>query len=188
MTYFISIFFLASFLLKQTLAHLSCLSTAPSGPPTTITAQNTSSSSIQVTWNLPIPMDRNGVITQFSLYYSRIPGQFNEATLPMSCSTPTVNGCQILLTRSGPGPYSINVQFLEKYIRYSFRVTAFTAVGEGAISSAVEAFTDEDVPAGAVQNLTAIPASSTSLVVTWYAPLAPQHSGIVLGYKLYVTR
>jgi len=165
------------------------LETAPSGPPTSVSAQNSSSSSILVTWSLPIPEDRDGVITSFTLYYSRVPGQFNANASALGCAQPlTADGCPIVITRSGDGPYSFNVQFLEKYIRYAFQVAASTAAGRGVLSSPVQAYTDEDAPDGAVQNLNATARSSTSVVVTWYAPLAPQHSGVILGYKISVVR
>ena len=68
------------------------------------------------------------------------------------------------------------------------QVSASTAIGEGPLSLPVFSLTDEDTPDGAVQNLNAVPLSSSSITVTWDPPVLTLQDGVILGYQINVTR
>ena len=86
------------------------------------------STSVSVDWQLPPGISRNGVILGFTLYYRRkgASGQENTATVH--------DGTVLSTTITGLG----------KFTEYEFRVSAFTYVGEGPISSVVKKRTSED--------------------------------------------
>lgn len=93
-----------------------------------MTAFNTSSTSINVTWD-PVPDDHtNGIIIGYRVFYKK-------ADEPMDdFSNLTVNS-------SGFAVEINNVEFFTKYV---LQVLAFTMVGDGNISEPLFCMTDED--------------------------------------------
>ena len=89
----------------------------PSGPPLNITAESTSSTSIRVTWDPPLPADQNGIIVSYTVtYVSSANTEMNETT---SNNEITLEGLNIFevynitvsaSTINGSGPFDFIVQ------------------------------------------------------------------------------
>ena len=107
------------------------LISAPSQAPTNLTATAGSSTSILVSWQLPPPYSRNGIITGFQLFYNRK----YPAPCPQTTNTVTISGGTTLTE---------NITGLLKYTEYEFRVLAFTSIGGGPNSSVVVEKTGKD--------------------------------------------
>ena len=100
--------------------------TAP-GPPVDVTAYNTSSTSIRVTWKEIPPENENGVILGYHIFYKALPNE-NERKI-------TVNDNTTL---------SANISGLEEYVEYNISVAAFISGEIGRRSDPVLVFTAED--------------------------------------------
>jgi hypothetical protein len=168
-----------------------------------LVAQFSSSTSITATWELPVVTQRNGVVTSFTVSYTRPASQIYSAGNALACVNALVDDvCTFTVTRSPAFELSLatTVADLESYVDYTFtvwcrvvylshtQVNAFTSAGMGPPSGAVTARTDQDVPAGPVEGLGAVAQSSSSILVTWSAPLGPVRRGVVTGYRISATR
>ena len=88
-----------------------------------------SSTTILVTWD-PVPeIDQNGIITQYEVEFNQ--SIFSEIS---TSNLTTTNAPQLMVELEG----------LEEYVDYTFRVRAFTSVGPGPFSVAVVDRTLED--------------------------------------------
>lgn len=93
-----------------------------------MTAFNTSSTSINVTWE-PVPDDHvNGIVLGYRLFYKQADKAINDF------SNLTVNS----------SIFDIEINGLKYYTKYELRLLAFTMVGDGNISEPVYCMTDED--------------------------------------------
>lgn len=93
-----------------------------------MTAFNTSSTSINVTWE-PVPDDHvNGIVLGYRLFYKQADKAINDF------SNLTVNS----------SIFDIETNGLKFYTKYELRLLAFTMVGDGNISEPVYCMTDED--------------------------------------------
>ena len=91
-------------------------------------AFNTSSQSINVTWE-PVPDDHvNGIVLGYRLFYKQADKAIDNF------SNLTVNS----------SVFSIELESLEFYTKYELQLLAFTMVGDGNISEPVYCMTDED--------------------------------------------
>ena len=59
----------------------------PDGPPLNVTLCSLSSTSINVNWNLPYPVSRNGIITKHQLNYTETSQPLNWITVQLNAST-----------------------------------------------------------------------------------------------------
>ena len=101
------------------------LPAAPSGPPQDISAEATSSQTVYLMWNPPLPEEQNGVIT----------GYFIDVTLLERGEM-----FQVFSETS-----ELTVESLRPYSTYSFVIAAQTIVGIGPFSTVlVVALTPED--------------------------------------------
>lgn len=104
------------------------LFSVPSRPPINMTAFNTSSTSINVTWE-PVPDDHvNGIVLGYRLFYKQADKAIDDF------SNLTVNSTV----------FSIELESLEFYTKYELQLLAFTVVGDGNVSEPVYCMTDED--------------------------------------------
>jgi len=93
-----------------------------------VTAFNTSSTSINVTWE-PVPDDHaNGIVLGYRLFYKQADKAINDF------SNLTVNS----------SIFDIEINGLKFYTKYELWLLAFTMVGDGNISEPVYCMTDED--------------------------------------------
>lgn len=94
--------------------------TEPSSPPANVEAFPTSSSSIQVVWDEIPAIHRNGIIIHYEIEYSQSGDIENNTKL--------VGGDEQVL----------NLSMLEDFETYRIRVRAYTSVGPGPYSHAIE--------------------------------------------------
>ena len=59
----------------------------PDGPPLNVILSSTSSTSINVNWNLPDPSSRNGIITKHQLNYTEVSQPLNWTTVELNASS-----------------------------------------------------------------------------------------------------
>ena len=59
----------------------------PNGPPLNVTLYSPKSTSINVNWNLPDPLSRNGIITKHQLNYTETSQPLNWTTVELNAST-----------------------------------------------------------------------------------------------------
>ena len=98
-------------------------SPAPSAAPRNVQGHNTSSTSIQVSWEAPSAADQNGALTEYTVYYQAIGGNFNDGTPKQKAVVAPWS--QVFLTG------------LEEYVEYNISVSASTSVGEGPFSVSI---------------------------------------------------
>ncbi|XP_046863649.1 phosphatidylinositol phosphatase PTPRQ-like isoform X3 [Xenia sp. Carnegie-2017] len=147
---------------------LSTVNSAP-GPPVNVTLQRSSSTVLNLTWE--IPRDPNGIIRGYNVSWSKVLNDKNE-TVPMNRnSTNTTNT-------------SFSITNLDPYSVYNVSLNAFTFVGNGEVVNVSER-TDEAVPSEP-RNLTASNRSSIELIVSWDEP--EKFNGILLSYTVYYKR
>ena len=89
-----------------------------------------SSTEIIVTWDPVLPIDQNGIITEYEVVYEPLE-TFNDS-IRMNAINVTAPNTSVIL--SG----------LQEYVDYSIRVRAFTSVGPSPLSPAVQERTHED--------------------------------------------
>ena len=97
--------------------------TVPDSPPSNVTATALSSNQIFVTWDMVPPIDQNGVITMYQVFY-------------YSMDTPNE-----LITKNVTG-LEVNLTGLEKSVNYSISVCAYTSHGRGPYSESTWATTN----------------------------------------------
>ena len=111
------------FIVVQIMVYISF--SVPSAAPPNVTAQNTSSTSILLEWDLMPEDDRNGILLGYVVYYNRTTG---TETSFVHRSTER----------------SVEITNLERYTIYQFEMTAFTSIGQGNRSTVIYCTTDED--------------------------------------------
>ena len=89
-----------------------------------------SPTSIMVTWDVVPPIDQNGDITMYEVFYEPLE-TFNGTIMS---TTTTVDGTA----------RAVNLTGLEEYVNYTISVRAYTSAGEGPYSDGVVELTDED--------------------------------------------
>ena len=99
----------------------------PATPPQNVQANAASSTEIMVTWEEVLPIDQNGIITNYEVQYE--PLQFME-----SLSTMFVNTTDM----------AVNLTNLQEYVEYNISVRAYTSVGFGPFSTKITERTFED--------------------------------------------
>ncbi|KAI6660982.1 Phosphatidylinositol phosphatase PTPRQ-like [Oopsacas minuta] len=141
---------------------------APSSIPTSLQATPLSPTILSITWEDPVYINQNGIITTYILTYEGIERdtQLRTLTLPQTNLSLTCH----------------NLDSLEEYTTYKISVSASTTVGAGPVSR-VTVRTLENVPSSTVRNLTAEP-SSSSITVGWYEPIMNDLNGVPTYYTL----
>ena len=90
-------------------------------------ANATSSTEIMVTWEEVLPIDQNGIITNYEVRYE--PLQFTESLSIMFVNTTDM---------------TVNLTNLQEYVEYNISVRAYTSVGFGPFSTEITERTFED--------------------------------------------
>ncbi|XP_063060815.1 cell adhesion molecule DSCAML1 [Engraulis encrasicolus] len=142
------------------------LEDVPSQPPQNVRAITVTSDEAVITWAEPPRLTLNGVLKGYRVvYWSLYPdGEWGEMQ-------------NITTTRE-----QVDLKGLEKFTNYSIQVLAYTQAGDGVRSNVLYIQTREDHP-GPPAGIKAVPASSTSVVVSWLPPNKP--NGIIRKYTIY---
>ena len=97
----------------------------PDGAPQNVTGENTSSTSILVTWEEVQAELRNGIITGYNITYQSL--------------TENDNG----IVKAGPNDRQANLTGLKEFVEYNISVVAFSVKGDGP-PSVIVVRTDQD--------------------------------------------
>ena len=97
----------------------------PDGAPQNVTGENTSSTSILVTWEEVQAELRNGIITGYNITYQSL--------------TENDNG----IVEAGPNDRQANLTELKEFVEYNISVVAFSVKGDGP-PSVIVVRTDQD--------------------------------------------
>ena len=97
----------------------------PDGAPQNVTGQNTSSTSILVSWEEVQAELRNGIITGYNITYQSL--------------TENDNG----FLQASPNDHLANLTGLKEFVEYNISVVAFTVKGDG-LPSVIVVRTDQD--------------------------------------------
>ena len=100
----------------------------PSLPPTDLAAHNTSSTSLQVTWNEVPKGFVHGILQGYRVVYKRTADQNRS----------------FINSTTGATERALHISGLEKFTAYTVKVLAFTRKGDGAVSVNISVLTDED--------------------------------------------
>jgi len=112
----------------------------PTSPPTNLTAYNTSSTSLRVSWG-PVPAPfRQGFISGYRVYLIETHGQ-PEQHLRRRKRASTPSGNEISMDTAN---LITEFQGLEKYSNYCVQAVAYTRIGESNRTNVTCALTDED--------------------------------------------
>ena len=118
-------------------------STAPSSPPTGVSAvNNESSTSLLVTWSQVPYEDRNGVIRGFVIAYWLVDDPSNVQYVNMPSNTSGVSGEKRRRKRASHDSFEHTLTGLRIWTHYHVKVAAFT-ISRGPFSEPYMARTDE---------------------------------------------
>ena len=144
------------------------MSPVPSGPPRSLSAVSNSPTTIDLTWLLPLPQQRNGIIT----------GYLVRATVAS-------NGQQRQYTTSSQRSFTLTSLLI--YTRYMVTVAATTVNGTGPSSVGYEIVTMEAPPTRPPRQFGGVAHSPSTLVLTWNPPAVQYHNGVIRGYKVNIS-
>ena len=99
----------------------------PATPPQNVQANAASSTEIIVTWEEVLPIDQNGIITNYEVQYE--PLQFMESLDTMFVNTTNM---------------TVNLTNLQEYVEYNISVRAYTIICPGPYSDPMTERTLED--------------------------------------------
>jgi protein sidekick len=89
---------------------------APSSGPKTVSANETSSTTIVVRWNEVDLLHRNGIIEGYKVYYGALNVPFRYKKVPSNAT------------------FTTTLTELRKFTQYSIQVLAYTRIGDGVLS------------------------------------------------------
>ncbi|XP_038212053.1 Down syndrome cell adhesion molecule-like protein Dscam2 [Zerene cesonia] len=144
------------------------LESPPTGSPEGVSCVSSGSTSVRVSWRAPEPDARGGLITHYTLQYTK---RDVDPLLPVQDAHLRVQGEETTVSRLTP------------YSEYDIRVRAHNAAGDGPLSPPQMCRTDEDVPS-APSGIKLIALSERSLRASWLPPVEP--NGRLTHYSLYV--
>ncbi|CAH2037690.1 unnamed protein product, partial [Iphiclides podalirius] len=144
------------------------LESPPNGSPDLLPCISSGSTSLRVSWHPPALESRGGIITHYTLQYTR---RDSDPLLPPQDAYLRVQGEETTVSRLTP------------YAEYEIRVRAHNAAGDGPLSAPQYCRTDEDVPS-APGGMKLIALSERSLRASWLPP--PHPNGKLTHYTLYV--
>ncbi|PFX17440.1 Receptor-type tyrosine-protein phosphatase F [Stylophora pistillata] len=140
----------------------------PTRRPSHIAAWNTSSTSILLSWKpLADPYFLHGIPRGYLITYNRIDGL--ESTVQVQVHSSTL---------------SLEVESLDEYVEYQFRVCAFTVKGAGPFYS-INCTTDQDAPGAPPQHVFGYNISKHDIQVLWEEVPFRDVNGILLGYMVF---
>ncbi|KAI5651983.1 immunoglobulin domain-containing protein [Phthorimaea operculella] len=144
------------------------LESPPTGGPEAVSCISSGASSLRVSWRPPPADARGGVITHYTLQYTK---RDFDPLLPSQDAFLRVQGEETTVSRLTP------------FAEYEIRVRAHNAAGDGPLTAPQICRTDEDVPS-APGGMKLIALSERSLRASWLPP--PEPNGRLTHYTLYV--
>ncbi|XP_068522006.1 receptor-type tyrosine-protein phosphatase delta isoform X10 [Anas acuta] len=107
---------------EEMVKEISVPEEVPSGFPQNLHSESSTATSVQLTWQMPLLAERNGIITKYTILYRDINVAYQPVELPVvpADTSMTLSGLKPdttydvkvrAHTSKGPGPYSPSVQF-----------------------------------------------------------------------------
>ncbi|XP_048579408.1 phosphatidylinositol phosphatase PTPRQ isoform X2 [Nematostella vectensis] len=149
-------------------AFVTTLEEAPTGKPLSVHAYNTSSSSINITWEPVLPELRNGPLGIYMVVIAPVNGTKKKTVMI-----------------SGVCNLTINVTSLNKFSNYCIEIQMVNRAGSGPFTPCYLVSTDEDVPDGA-PIVAAEAVNSTSLRINCTTLPTSVANGYVIAFNVYV--
>ncbi|KAG6445859.1 hypothetical protein O3G_MSEX004154 [Manduca sexta] len=144
------------------------LESPPTGGPEGVTCLSSSSTSLRVSWRPPAVDTRGGLITHYTLQYTR---RDADPLLPAQDAYLRIQGEDATVSR------------LTSYAEYEIRVRAHNAAGDGPLSAPLSCRTEEDAPS-APGGMKLVALGERSLRASWLPP--PEPNGKLTHYTLYI--
>ena len=142
------------------------LTDIPSAAPSNLTEIVVNSTTVRLKWISPSRETHNGVLTKYSILYSRTDRRIEQEVLVSAVLQ------------------SYDVTNLAAYINYTFRVAAVTSAGTGVYSEYVSARTMESIPT-AIPIIIFLAKSPTSISLLLRPPSNIEYVyGVITFYKL----
>ena len=118
---------------------------APAGPPRDVTP-STTSGSVSVSWSTIDCIERNGVITNYTVVFQEqggvvIPSEPNQCTFQNDFHW---SSCCITTLEMNVMDRNFTVSGLTPHTNYTFRVAGVNSNGTGPYSNVITVVTDED--------------------------------------------
>ncbi|XP_074627543.1 uncharacterized protein LOC141885641 [Acropora palmata] len=156
---------------------------APSRPPSNVSSEAPSPSSLRLSWK---PVDKqhlNGILRAYVITYfeTKSPDDSRQ-----NITIPVTSGRKRRAI-SNPSSPSFELDGLKAFTDYTVQVMAYT-VDYGVPSLQLNVTTAQDVPSHPPINIIAYNTSSTSINVTWLPVPANHMNGIILGYRVLYRR
>ncbi|KAI6660980.1 Phosphatidylinositol phosphatase PTPRQ-like isoform X2 [Oopsacas minuta] len=145
------------------------LLTAPSSAPRNLQTSVLSANIISVTWDPPVSIDQNGILTLYTLTYKGIERDTTSRDI-------------ILYSNQSYFTNSILTD-LDEFTYYDIEVSASTAAGSGP-SIATSDRTEQEIPSAVPNNVMTTVLNSTAILLAWDAPDMTHWNGILLYYTL----
>ncbi|XP_020795716.2 LOW QUALITY PROTEIN: protein sidekick-1-like [Boleophthalmus pectinirostris] len=150
---------------------IQTLQDSPDSPPTQLSLQAASQTSLRVKWK---PLEQSEYNSSpesvgYRLRVWRTDGQGDQRTVEIE----------------GESATECTVEGLIPWTHYQAQIQAYNSIGPGPWSNTLAAMTTESVPSGPPQNVTAEAVSSTKILLTWTPVLKAQKNGVILGYKVF---
>ncbi|XP_038066676.1 angiopoietin-1 receptor-like [Patiria miniata] len=142
-------------------ATITSTSSAPTGPPTSVTPGSQAQRSLAFSWSLPACGNRGGTITGYDYRLS------TSGAAPMTGQTTAGR--------------SVTIDGLTPYTSYIFQVAARTNDGTGPYSAAVTSTTQEAAPT-VPRNVRILSTDDTSVSLGWSEPVPA--NGLILHYNV----
>ncbi|XP_069123043.1 protein sidekick-like [Argopecten irradians] len=142
------------------------LQSAPSVPPDNVTVRAQNATALRISWAPLSKSEWNGAPRGYQLFYKlKQSSVYAQIDLNMDRDNHFLNG-------------------LEEWMEYQVRMKAYNDVGSSGFSPITTERTRESTPSDGPQNVRAIPASSTSINVSWSDVPALAQNGLISGYKV----
>lgn len=139
--------------------------TVPTAAPQMITVISHSSTLVTFQWSPPPAIEVNGFIRYYTVRFIERHSEREWHFVSLDSH--------------------INIGSLHPYYLYDFIVAAHT-IGQGPFSNIYTVLTDEDVPIGSPQEITASVVTSTTLTLTWSPPQFEETNGIIRYYHVHI--
>eukprot|EP00106_Octopus_bimaculoides_P001607 XP_014769049.1 PREDICTED: Down syndrome cell adhesion molecule homolog [Octopus bimaculoides] len=141
----------------------------PPERPLHLKLESRASRSMNISWDEPY--NGNSYITSYVLQFK------NESDI----WKPAPSNVTVIATDAIPAG---SISGLHPSYKYQIRALAINAIGIGSPSTVITVSTDEEVPSGPPTDVRVQASGSTSLKVTWRAPLYQEQNGKILGYYI----
>ncbi|XP_065905772.1 receptor-type tyrosine-protein phosphatase F-like isoform X3 [Dysidea avara] len=133
----------------------------PSSPPHNVMVTSVNPSSLRVSWQPPLEIDHNGVITGYVIEYTKVESG-DEANVTSGTTSRMLE--------------------LDPFVDYAIRVAVMTVNGTGPFSNVIVQTSGEDVPSAPPRLLMVDGVTDSTVTLSWMT--SPQPNGVATEYEV----